>query len=495
MSQPDGNNDQEDSSWRAKAIVGKRRNLLNRKSCPSFNCRSSTADHDALQASQHSDRSSQSPATSVAAKEKSSIGLSRVSLPSIPVLPTRQHAGKADVDLPPPPVAAMRPRHKLVHDEFKEHGRQARRVAFDFEYWANHRSTWRYWYNIRSMVWSRTIRALLVPLTWLIFVATAICVIHHLEEEDFLGDFEFGGGDMAPLTLTSFALSLLLVFRTNSSYGRFDEARKMWGLMLNRSRDIVRMALAYFPELDPKGCDNQRKKAALARWVGVFTIALKCHLRAREDLEGEAEKLLTEQELQLLLNAEHKVLLCLQMMSHIIENAGVTGFQMQQMQANITTFEDILGGCERLLSTPIPVSYTRHTGRFLLIWLTVLPYPLWPLLKWGTIPAIAFIGLLLLGIEEIGVEIEEPFGILPLELISKKAQANIRELLMREDAVKSCVESVDMLESDNMFFVKDSTSLDSSRTSRDSSNRVEVDPATGKSQTVCIDKMCTGHDN
>lgn len=93
-----------------------------------------------------------------------------------------------------------------------------------------------------------------------------------------------------------------------------------------------------------------------------------------------------------------QVLLCLQMMSHIIENSGVTGFHMQLMQANLTTFEDILGGCERLLSTPIPISYTRHTGRFLLIWLTVLPYPMWPLLKWGTIPAIAFMGLLLLGV-------------------------------------------------------------------------------------------------
>ena len=113
---------------------------------------------------------------------------------------------------------------------------------------------------------------------------------------------------MAPWTLTSFALSLLLVFRTNSSYGRFDEARKMWGLMLNRSRDIVRMGLAFFPENDPRGFDNQRKKVALARWMGVFTISLKCHLTPGEDLSGEAGKLLTDRELELLLSAEHKVL-------------------------------------------------------------------------------------------------------------------------------------------------------------------------------------------
>ena len=47
---------------------------------------------------------------------------------------------------------------------------------------------------------------------------------------------------------TSVALSLLLVFRTNSSYGRWDEARKMWGGLLNRSRDIMRQSATCFPD-------------------------------------------------------------------------------------------------------------------------------------------------------------------------------------------------------------------------------------------------------
>lgn len=92
-----------------------------------------------------------------------------------------------------------------------------------------------------------------------------------------------------------------------------------------------------------------------------------------------------------------QVLLCLQVLSHIIEGAGITEFQKLQMQENITTFEDILGGCERLLRTPIPVSYTRHTSRFLIIWLTILPYALWAKLGWATVPAVAMIALLLLG--------------------------------------------------------------------------------------------------
>ena len=92
-----------------------------------------------------------------------------------------------------------------------------------------------------------------------------------------------------------------------------------------------------------------------------------------------------------------QVLLTLQCMSHIIEKAGCNDFQALQMQQNITTFEDILGGCERLLRTPIPVSYTRHTSRFLLLWLTLLPFSLYGKLEWATIPAVGFIALLLLG--------------------------------------------------------------------------------------------------
>ena len=56
----------------------------------------------------------------------------------------------------------------------------------------------------------------------------------------------------------------------------------------------------------------------------------------------------------------------------------------------------------------------RHTSRFLVIWLTVMPFTLWKTCHWAMVPASLIICFLLLSIEEIGVQIEEPFGILPL---------------------------------------------------------------------------------
>lgn len=56
----------------------------------------------------------------------------------------------------------------------------------------------------------------------------------------------------------------------------------------------------------------------------------------------------------------------------------------------------------------------RHTSRFLVIWLTIMPFTLWKSCHWSMVPAAFIICFLLLSIEEIGVQIEEPFSILPL---------------------------------------------------------------------------------
>jgi predicted membrane chloride channel (bestrophin family) len=59
--------------------------------------------------------------------------------------------------------------------------------------------------------------------------------------------------------------------------------------------------------------------------------------------------------------------------------------------------QDVAGACERLLRTPIPLSYTRHTSRFLMIWLTLLPFTLWTACRWATLPLALVVSFLLLG--------------------------------------------------------------------------------------------------
>lgn len=333
-----------------------------------------------------------------------------------------------------PAIRGMRNRNELTFDISKERYREYRRVVFDFDYWANTRSSSRFFFNMLTLPVSRIMKDIFPPtLTVTLWAAMIVADVPQTIVSALgitIPQWLATGTKVAadPATLTGSILVVLVIFRTNNAYLRFDEARKMWGLLLNRSRDIVRQCVSFFPEGD------MQRKATFARWTIALSQSLKCHLRPgySEDLKDDLGKVLSAEEMDLLMTADHKPLLCMQVLSEMVEDADITMYQKRQMQKEITIFEDILGGCERLLRTPIPVSYTRHSTRCIMIWL--LTFPIWLQLQIGPalIPTTALVAFLLLGMEEIGVENEEPFSILPLEVIANKAKADIIELFNKQ---------------------------------------------------------------
>ncbi|KAG2430648.1 hypothetical protein HYH02_013646 [Chlamydomonas schloesseri] len=319
--------------------------------------------------------------------------------------------------------------------------RQYRRVVYDFALWAKHRDVNRYIYNLRTIPGSRIIRQLSQPmgvvLAWSILFGFYETCIEAGVLPSYLPKLTLMSAE--PQGLTSFALSLLLVFRTNSSYGRFDEARKIWGGILNRARNIANQAVTFIPVEDQAG------REAIGKWTVGFTRALQAHLQEDIDLRKELEKAVprwSKEEIDMLVNAQHRPIKAISVLSELTRQLSITQFQALQMQENCTFFYDALGGCERLLRTPIPVSYTRHTARFLTLWLAILPLGLWERYHWSMLPVIALIGFLLLGIDEIGISIEEPFGILPLDAICGRAQTDINSLIKEDPAVMKYVEDV-----------------------------------------------------
>lgn len=118
-----------------------------------------------------------------------------------------------------------------------------------------------------------------------------------------------------------------------------------------------------------------------------------------------------------------------QVLSELVEAAPLSPMQRWQIHDNLTKLHDLLGACERILRTPIPVAYTRHTTRCLILWLTVMPYALWGNLGWSTAVAAPLISFLLAGINEIGIDVEEPFSLLPLEAIADRARADCHEIV------------------------------------------------------------------
>merc|ERR1719231_574456 len=98
---------------------------------------------------------------------------------------------------------------------------------------------------------------------------------------------------------------------------------------------------------------------------------------------------------------------------------GMDPRDRSQMDKTLSALCDDVGACERIFKTPIPQVYTRHTSRFVAFWLAILPLAIWGVdQSWNhlvTIPASGLIVFFLLGIEELGMQIEEPFDILPIE--------------------------------------------------------------------------------
>ncbi|PRW33245.1 UPF0187 chloroplastic [Chlorella sorokiniana] len=337
-----------------------------------------------------------------------------------------------------PPDPEPEPTYSWFSQEWKEERRKKKgRTVFDFERWQKHRSSARYLRHMAGMFSSSVIQGLAVPLAYVVTVSVGVATYYTAAAKGMVPLFPaLKVLASAPFSLTSFALSLLLVFRTNSSYGRWDEARKMWGQVVNRSRDIARQALAYIPAAQVHLQD------VICRWTIAYTRALMCHLRQGEDLGSELAGILSPSELAALLAAKHRPNFCTQVLSAAVRDAQLPGTgptsreptaavpagAAYRMDENITVFVEVSGGCERILRTPIPLGYTRHTSRFLMLWLTLLPFSLWESCGLAMIPVAALVAFLLLGVEEIGVQIEEPFSILPLEVISSTIEGNIREL-------------------------------------------------------------------
>jgi len=226
-------------------------------------------------------------------------------------------------------------------------------------------------------------------------------------------------------SLSAASLGLLLVFRTNGSYSRFVEARKIWGDTLNRCRDLTRQAAWIGNELD---------RDDFFRYIPAFATALKCLLRPpdRHDLAQEASGHLKQREIrEMLTSGLPPPCWVLYRMAAISDTIHADGQKQkhQLVSENISELIANVGRCERILSTPMPATYTRLSTRFLLVWLGLLPMMLYLKIGLSAVFATFVMAFFLLGIEDLGCQIEEPFSVLPLTRISNKIAAEASVVL------------------------------------------------------------------
>ncbi|HEY5920092.1 MAG TPA: bestrophin family ion channel [Kofleriaceae bacterium] len=228
--------------------------------------------------------------------------------------------------------------------------------------------------------------------------------------------------------LVGVALGLLLVFRTNASYDRYWEGRKLLGFMVNRTRDLGRQVASYV--------DGAETRAQLARLIPAFYWLAAQTLRKQTTL-GNAERLLTESQQRSLDGVTFRAPVVTRWISDRLRAEATAGRlsdqRLQMLDANLTSLNDSLGGAERILRTPIPFAYAQHIKIFVVLFCFSAPFAMAESMGWATPPAVAFLALALFGIDEIGVEIEDPFGDdpndLPLDAIGTGIEKAVAELV------------------------------------------------------------------
>mmetsp|Transcript_43708 Transcript_43708/g.78473 ORF Transcript_43708/g.78473 Transcript_43708/m.78473 type:complete len:431 (-) Transcript_43708:481-1773(-) len=322
-------------------------------------------------------------------------------------------------------------------DTYKEADRMFRRPVFGKEEWKKHRSSKRITKNLSSVFSSRIFRIIFFEVLLVALVAAFTTVFYDPAFASFvqqkLGDptWKPFTVSMVPFTLTSFSLSLLLVFKTNNSYARWWEARIIWGGIVNTSRDIVRQALCRF---QPK--DNGLKEIVTGL-SSAYSRILAFHLSDQTPADAKllreqlSEMPIPESDVEDLMSATHKPMTVTGKLSHYIQKADLDTFTRLHLDQDLVKFSDFYGMCERIYKTPIPISYSRLTARFLSVWLLALPFALHTQLdpKWLVVPVSSLIATFIFGIEEMGVLIEEPFSVLPLQKMADGIKASIFEAL------------------------------------------------------------------
>lgn len=226
-------------------------------------------------------------------------------------------------------------------------------------------------------------------------------------------------------SLLGFAISLVLVFRTNTAYDRWWEGRKLWGALMNNSRNLALKLSVVLRE------DQQEEREFFRKIIPGYAQALHQHLlkeRTRVMLFDENEQ--TKKIISAIDTEKHVpnqvAGLIYEHVKKLYRNGSISGEVLLFLNGELQSFTDVCGACERIKNTPIPSSYGIFIKRFVLIYLLTLPWGYVFQLGYWVVPVVVFITYVLASLELIAEEIEDPFGGDENDLPTHKMADNIR---------------------------------------------------------------------
>ncbi len=228
-------------------------------------------------------------------------------------------------------------------------------------------------------------------------------------------------------SILGFVLSMLLVFRTNSAYDRWWEGRKIWGSIVNNSRNLSLKLSAILT--------NEKDRAEIKNLIVNYVYSAKNHLR---DQYLQEEFVQTEQiNMAEFGDAKHRPNLIAKSLyakiNSLQQNKIITAEHLLILNNELSSFTDNIGACERIKNTPIPYSYNIFLKKMIFLYIMSLPVFFAGEFSYTTVSITIIVLYVFASIELIAEEIEDPFGQddndLPLDDICGRIKNNLNDIL------------------------------------------------------------------
>jgi len=281
--------------------------------------------------------------------------------------------------------------------------------------------------------WHGTILPKVLPALGLVIFLSGLLV--YLRQAHF---FSFPAVPAIGFTIFGVILSIFLSFRNTACYDRWWEGRKLWGALIATTRHLCR---------DSYVLDDQSREILLYRMM-LFTHLLRDRLRQQQQSIQHYQahtsfEAATYEQLPTHINASQWVLEQIQKDLVLLYKQGkITDIIYNNLNQHTVALGDIQAGCDRILSTPLPFSYSVLLHRAVYSFCFILPFSLEASLGLWTPILVGLIAYMLLGLDELSAELEEPFGLqdndLPLDSIVRLIERETLSSLGQElpEAIK-----------------------------------------------------------
>lgn len=240
-----------------------------------------------------------------------------------------------------------------------------------------------------------------------------------------------------PFSLIGLALAIFLGFRNSAAYDRYWEGRRLWGELVARARTLARQLQTLTRLAAPARADDAADPRRRMLFATIAFAALLRHRLRGTDAGADLRRLLPAPLAEAALAARTGTELLLRTagadLGALVREGQLDPTLALEVDQTLTGLSAVATGCERILNTPLPFAYTLLLHRTAWLYCFLLPFGLVDTVGFMTPFVVAIVAYTFFGLDALGDEIEEPFGLadnhLPLDALCRTIEIDLREAL------------------------------------------------------------------